>query len=189
MKYYIHDNGGRPFMVNISKINKNVEVYKQNKNNNSYDKKVFGTHYKKLFLGNDPNNYSKQTNGNSILLKISDYFYVYIGSMIYMFKTKEDEILRYVSPVGNSDVPYPYAVSKTKTYLMLDYKILNNSDLDMKKDPYSQYYRYHNLDISLKQGFYNKNEEEKKAKQKERLIAKQLIDSSKIFRKKVLVKK
>jgi hypothetical protein len=194
MKIFTHQNGGRPFMVIINKNNKHIEVYKISKDYKSYDKKVFNTHYQKLFLGSDPKNYSyviggpnysKKKDGNSILLKISDYVYVFIGTIIYTFKTQEDEILKYFSLVGNNDVPYPYAVSKTKTYLMLNFVVINNHNIDMNRNPIGQYYKYHSLKIAL---LNEKNNKEKEKIKKEIIIAKQLVDSCKNFRKKILVK-
>ena len=45
--------------------------------------------------------------------------YVFIGDCIYRFSTSEP-IEAFFSPLGNSDVPYPVAVSATRTYYMLD---------------------------------------------------------------------
>ena len=44
--------------------------------------------------------------------------YVFIGWNVYEF-TAPEEITRYYSSVGPSDVPYPVAVSKTYAYFML----------------------------------------------------------------------
>ena len=57
--------------------------------------------------------------GNSILLKIGDKRYVFIGHTIYEFSTK-DEITEYHSPVGNNDVPYPVAIGKNYVYFMIE---------------------------------------------------------------------
>jgi hypothetical protein len=77
--------------------------------------------------------------GNSILLEIKKKSYVYIGSEIFAFKTDND-ITDYVSPVGNNDVPYPYAIdSEMNYYLMIEnvkLKILTNQE-----DPYKYYYQ------------------------------------------------
>lgn len=56
--------------------------------------------------------------GNTILIKVSPLEYIYIGGMsIYSFKTTK-EIYDYISPVGNSDVPYPVAYSENGVYFM-----------------------------------------------------------------------
>jgi hypothetical protein len=91
------------------------------------------------------NGYGKYFDGNSILLKISSNRYVFIGSEVYEFSTDNDNITKYYSPVGNNDVPYPFAYGDKNIYFMLDRKfvsynkapILNNRDIT---DAYSHYY-------------------------------------------------
>jgi hypothetical protein len=93
--------------------------------------------YEKVFIGKYKHpdlhpNHQNNRDGNSVLIKLGTnddkYEYVYIGSEIFNFTT-EDEILEYHSPIGNSDVPYPYAVGAKNTYLMLDQRCILNSDL------------------------------------------------------------
>jgi hypothetical protein len=73
--------------------------------------------------------------GNSMLLRLKTagpskvLQYAFIGECIFKFTTDE-EITDYVSTMGNSAVPYPYAVSASKTYLMLDRVVLRNADVD-----------------------------------------------------------
>jgi hypothetical protein len=82
----------------------------------------------------------KDAEGNSILLRVGEK-YVYIGSEIYEFSPKpEDTIQKYYSDIGNSDVPYPYAVGNTHVYIMLDKVAVEKSFFNMKKDIYQQYY-------------------------------------------------
>ena len=61
--------------------------------------------------------------------------------MIKIITLKNDMIKSYISPVGNSDVPYPYIIGKNYTYLILENKIIPNNILDLKKCIYSQYYK------------------------------------------------
>ncbi len=42
--------------------------------------------------------------------------------------------------MGNSSVPYPFAISDDKIYLMIETKILNYKDWNKKTDPYKIYY-------------------------------------------------
>ena len=154
--YYIHDNGGRPFKVVIK--NREVLVYKQlfDADINYDNKPLMRFIPTKIFIGKSPINrmtkfslgYGDDFDGNSILLNLSDNKYVYIGSDIRSFKTR-NRIIKYVSPVGNNDVPYPYAIdSKGNIYLIVEGIILKNSrqlksrmkDYD---DPYSYYYDWH----------------------------------------------
>ena len=62
--------------------------------------------------------YGEKFDGNSILLKLSKNKYVYIGSLIYSFNAY-NEITTFISPVGNNDVPYPYAIDEKNNYYLL----------------------------------------------------------------------
>ena len=68
---------------------------------------------------------------------------MYIGNKIYEFKTK-DEIVDYMSFVGNSDVPYPYAIGTENTYLMIEDVFIPNKELKVfgNEDPYEIYYAF-----------------------------------------------
>jgi recombinational DNA repair protein RecT len=69
--------------------------------------------------------------------------YVYIGAEIYEFKTASgDEIVKYVSNVGNSNVPYPYAIGKKYIYIMLDKVFVDKSKFTKEDmgDVYRVYY-------------------------------------------------
>ena len=80
-----------------------------------------------VFIGFSPKNkmtefsggFGPEFLGNSILVHKTDLDYVCIGSDIFEF-TALDKIWEYVSPVGNSGVPYPFAVdTKGRHYNML----------------------------------------------------------------------
>jgi len=101
--------------------------------------------YKNIFIGESKKNkmtlysgaYGKKFKGNSILLDLGDNHYVYIGDEIFSFKTKS-KIISYNSPVGNNEVPYPYAIDKNgDIYLMLEKVILTGA----KREPYEVFYR------------------------------------------------
>ncbi len=159
--YYTHDNGGRPYKVQIENDNK-VYVYKNNgydeeKDGNIYDTNPIATFdAKKVFVGKSPLNgmtefsggHGPEFDGNSILLELKSNEYVHIGSEIFSFDTKS-EIKEYVSPVGNSDVPYPFAVDTNNNYYLItfDVIVLDNKNLReiMKKsgDPNDYYMEYH----------------------------------------------
>lgn len=164
--YFTHDNGGRPFLVYVSK--KDVQIYKEDKkfystwsdwntndNNNKWIYIKLIKEYKPLeiFIGKSPLNnmtkfsggHGKQFDGNSVLLKISKDRYVFIGNTIYEFSTDNDKILKYYSPVGNNDVPYPFAYGEKNVYFMLNNKYIpydNIKELENKKetDGYNYYY-------------------------------------------------
>jgi hypothetical protein len=153
--YEIINNGSTVFIAYVkpgSKIEVYTNLYREDRELEP-DKKVLDVSYSKLFLGdnllNDPY-YGKKGKliGNSLLIQTGKNKYVYVGSEIYSFETKED-IKEYYSPIGNSFVPYPYAVGETLTYFMLDKETIPNELLDLNKDAYGQYYGHTIKDKSI----------------------------------------
>ena len=144
-KYFIHDNGGRPFLVYVA--GNKVWIYKHSKeviidekgfdNPKYYTELVKEYDAKQVFIGKSPLNemtkysagHGPKFTGNSILLKIGDKRYVSIGWTIYEFTTK-DNILEYHSPVGNSDVPYPVAVGEDYVYFMIEDKYVSKDQFE-----------------------------------------------------------
>jgi hypothetical protein len=148
-RYKIHDNRGVPFLVDVGKTA--VTVWKQNYNlkTESYDPatELMTIPYSKLWLGDDHlgfgPDWEKHEKGNSILLRKPGDAYVYIGSEIREFRAAAgDKIVDYNSYIGNNDVPYPFAVGETHTYLLIEKVYLPNGAFDMKEDPYTQYYGF-----------------------------------------------
>ena len=153
-QYTIHDNGGRPFLVKIDE--NNVYIYRNvtdwdkvvgNKWIDVYSKKpILTIAYQKIFIGKSPKNqmtcfsggHGSKFDGNTILVQGRKGAYIFIGETIFKFMPS-DEIVKYVSPVGNNDVPYPYAVGRENSYLMLEKKSIPNNKLTMD-DPYDQLY-------------------------------------------------
>jgi hypothetical protein len=152
--YAIHDNGGRPFRVDIQ--GNKVTVYMTKVTFEKVDgefkdiihppKQILEFTTDAVFVGKKSpgGGYDglkpKEAEGNTVLLEVGEK-YVYIGSEIYQFSPiKGDSIEKYYSDVGNSDVPYPYAIGKTHVYIMLDKVAVEKSFFDMKKKIYEQYY-------------------------------------------------
>tara|TARA_Y100000591_G_C21760921_1_gene660043 strand:- start:304 stop:1083 length:780 start_codon:yes stop_codon:yes gene_type:complete len=167
--YYTHDNGGRPFKVVID--DKKVYVYKYKKydadtNTFLYSEKPIKyekkNHFKciNIFIGKSPKNprtiyssgYGSKFTGNSILLQITENKYVFIGDKIFSFISKS-EIKKFTSPVGNNDVPYPYAVDVDGKYYLMIEDVIINKITNIKKydnDPYDFYYKNSTLIDSQK---------------------------------------
>jgi len=156
--YETHDNGGRPFKVVVSGNNVNVfredcDGYDYDDNTNKYDNNPsFTFEPTQIFIGKSSYNrmtafsggHGSEFDGNSILLKIKDRTYVYIGCCIFSFDAI-DEIVEYQSPVGNNDVPYPYAIDATgRYYLLIENVIIMNgvSGMNEYDNPYDYYYDY-----------------------------------------------
>jgi len=171
--YYILDTG-YSFVVFINK--NNVTIFRINDDNDFlldwgyeifkkkkyylFTKFVKEYNTKKIFIGKSPliemtkfsGGHGKKFDGNSILLNISNNKYIYIGGIIYEFKSYST-IIKFVSPVGNSNVSYPYAVDdKNNTYLFLENLCINNKTHKTKfniiknyDDPYNYYYDLHSI--------------------------------------------
>lgn len=148
--YLMHDNGGRPYMV-VKKSPRITEIYKKSKKyyDLNYDdqyrvwssvkniKKLFTdlvkryTNVQKFFAGRDYSGYG--FHGNSVLLRLPNKRYVFIGHEIYEFTAPED-ITNYYSNVGNSDVPYPVALSKNYAYFMADQVYIPKDEFPKDQD-------------------------------------------------------
>lgn len=149
-KYKIHDNGSTPYIV--YDYGNKIDVYY-----NKYDKdtekvvlegKLLEIPYKKIFVGDNELNLKDylakgKAKGNTILVENKNGKYTYIGDGIREFSLKDDEIIDLYSPVGNGDVPYPYAVGKQNTYFLLNKTVyVENDKLNLDIDAYSQYYGF-----------------------------------------------
>jgi hypothetical protein len=158
--YLIHDNGGLPFSVMIDEQNKRaiVKIYDYDSNYETSSKEepvILDTKFERYFLGGPLSEKMKREGGynfewgNSILLHIKDDEYIEIGYRIYAF-TSQYLIIEYISPIGNNDVPYPYAKSAHETFLMIEDAVLDNDALKVEAEkypeqaycPYRLYYRH-----------------------------------------------
>jgi hypothetical protein len=162
-RYEIHNNGGRPYFVDINgktvSVNKNMNTFKLVKGEfvdiEKEPKHLFTVKADTIFIGkkSPKGGYHglspKEAEGNSILLSIGPK-YMYIGHMIYEFSpVKGDTILKYYSDIGNNDVPYPYAVGKTHVYILLDNVAIEKSFFDMSQNIYEQHYYPHHIHMCL----------------------------------------
>lgn len=134
------DNGGIGYYVFICPINSTVHVYGRTQDiltGHFIDEgpeiftNLIGVYQPlNIFIGKSSLNemtgwsggHGDRFDGNTILLRIgnlSECRYLHIGSEIFQFETDE-LVIKYVSSVGNSGVPYPYAETKTFCYSILD---------------------------------------------------------------------
>jgi hypothetical protein len=138
--FNIHYNGDTPFKV---QINENlVDIY-----SNHGSTPLLKRNAKTIFIGESPVNkmttfsggHGSDFLGNSILLELDDNQYEFIGKNIFSFTSLAPVIL-FVSPVGNNDVPYPYAIDVDgNTYLLIEDVVLLKGG-GGEEDPYSYYY-------------------------------------------------
>ncbi len=146
-EYEIIDNYNRPFIAVVG--SGKVTIYSTKHTDSKpiqylKDKEILSTSHLKVFIGDNDlkdNHYAKKGMfpGNSILIKVSPQKYIYVGDQIYSFKT-DDPITSYYSPLGNNQVPYPYAVGEKSVYFMLDRIAVPVEQIDLKEDGYGQYY-------------------------------------------------
>lgn len=151
-KYFVEDNGGVPFLVSYDKAK--VSVFKMNAGLDAYEVRLlpkkqqialYGvkvlkpTPYVRAFVGKDPK--EPRYAGNSMLFDLGGNKYLFVGEKVYTFRPLSP-IKKYVSPVGNSAVPYPYAVdSEGRSYLMIEDVVLSREDLGSPgQDPYEALY-------------------------------------------------
>ena len=153
--YKIHDNGGRPFTVTVNERQKKLSIVEHPYDFKTWQElpqKHFKDYaFKQIWIGDDIFHFGRDTGagwdpkwkGNSILAQLSANRFLEIGREIFEFTLiPGDSPVAYSSYVGNSDVPYPYLVGKTHTYLMIEDVVIPNEVLDLKKDAYEQYYGF-----------------------------------------------
>lgn len=130
--YNIHDNGGTPFRVKIGDDTITIEG----------DTTTVVKDYRRAFIGKSPltemtkfsSRHGHEFDGNTILIHLESGRYLYIGKNLKYFRT-EDPIVSYTSEVGNSDVPYPYAVDSAGRY----YLLIEDAVLKTVRDPEQPY--------------------------------------------------
>lgn len=156
--YHTIFNGGHPFQVKITK--NHVSVYNQCQNIDDeidddikYElEPIVDTDVKKIFIGKSPINemtkisegYDEDFDANTILLELGMKLYMYIGDeSIFTFTTFSD-ITTYMSPVGGSGVPYPYAIDENNNYYLISEQVIIKCHTNINNDdPYSTYYDNH----------------------------------------------
>lgn len=137
-KYDVHDNGGRPFQVSVKPGEISVAVRHDGPDEPTTFYKSFETEH--VWVGSDSTHGAKGR-GNSILALLRNGKYIWIGHEIIEFSlAKGDEVVAFKSPIGPSDVPYPYIIGRTHTYLLAAKAMVPNDALAPKKHAYEQYY-------------------------------------------------
>ena len=154
-EYYIHDNGGRPFKVIANKQGISIYGVCINKEEDSpeYPKLIKHiTNFLGYWSGFDSS--SEEMHGNSLLIQLTKTKYIHIGMIIYSFET-DSEILDFISPVGNNDVPYPIALDKDNVYFMMDHVFNKISNFEIfpcvlnAEAIYGEFYRRDNYNKKI----------------------------------------
>ena len=132
-RYHIHWNAGTPFVVDDYKDQKKVIIYSYI--DSGLMKKINEISYIKIFTKNPQFTYDgyDDVEGNTILLQTGKNTYILISNSVAEFNTiKNDQIITFVAPIGNNDVPYPYAIGKKYTYALDSANYANNKILPKK---------------------------------------------------------
>ena len=141
-RFFIHDNGGRPFLVQIVSPTQ-VEIYCENEVKEEENKATYlhihtFNNLKRILIPNGEldGEFIEKYKGNNILLEISDTDeYILISCQISKFRAKS-RIVRFFSPMGNNNVPYPIAVDENNRYYILwDDIVLESIPVESQNDP------------------------------------------------------
>ncbi len=160
--YYIHDNGGRPYKVEIDNNKNTLTVFDNIEDSKTYKKNIYSSKYTNIWIGKSPKiemteysgGYGKKFDGNTILIETGNLEYVYIGEHILSFKSISP-IKKYISPVGNNDVPYPYAIdNEGYIYLLIENVIVHPNEktqtlFNKSEEPYTVYYKLGKISESI----------------------------------------
>lgn len=100
-----------------------------------------------IFKGRDQ--YKKTKGINSLLIKIGEDRYLFIGPMIYEFTTGGDKITKFHSSLGNNGITYPVAESKKNMYFLLDKVFVPRSRIPPTVVPHTAYKEFYGFDINI----------------------------------------
>jgi hypothetical protein len=127
LEFVTQSNGGPRYFVQLH--NNCITVFAVSKTEEwnperiIFETPVYHSGFQKVFIGQDSRFTGEaRYSGASVLVCLSGLDYVYICDCIVKF-TALSEIVEFHSVIGNSAVPYPYAVdSDNRAYLMIDFK-------------------------------------------------------------------
>jgi len=140
-RYVVHYNGNQPFVVYDDKDKHKATIYPQtfDEEKNTFDTVWTRSQvvpYKKLFAGE---------RGTTVLLELTPQGqYMFVGGHVKTFTTPDKDVIRrFLSPVGNSDVPYPTAIGDKYVYFLLDDKYVAKEVMPtLQDDLYDQFYGF-----------------------------------------------
>lgn len=147
--YFIHDNYGRPFCVTVAEDESSITVV------DTETKQSHPIATQRVWVGKSPLNrmttfsggHGPAFDGNTILAQLTNGRYLFIHRSLSVFDALAP-IVDFVSPVGNNDVPYPWARDEEgNTYLLIENVILTSWEPEEEGDgdPYTYYYREQHL--------------------------------------------
>jgi hypothetical protein len=134
------DNGGVPFIVDIDK---NAVIFKQA---HSYS---FEDFFDGSAEGGDQN--------AALLFHLEGLRYLFVGSEIYEFDSPEP-ITEFFAKIGNSEVPYPVALTDNKVLFMLDKQYVSRDEFASDTDWADAYGVFYKMEGVTKMDFENVEE-------------------------------
>jgi hypothetical protein len=147
-EYLILNNGSYSYKVFIKNDNQ-VKIYKIDETkDDKLGPLILSTDISKVFVGKSPfipmtdfsGAYGPNFDGNTLLLQKSEYSYIWVGEKIISFLSYFP-IVEYISPVGNNQVPYPWAIDeKGWVYLFLTSTVITNIPSTNLSDPYNYFW-------------------------------------------------
>jgi len=150
--YYIHDNGGCPFLVYYNIKKKQVTVYKQ-----PSDRYILGKDREHPYMGGNDWEFihkvyhikdahkiwvgradRREDNGNTFLVQETPIRCVFIGNSIYSFDLPSVDtiLIKFRSPIGANDSPYAYASDTKGNQYLMEEKVV----VQTKIKPYQFFY-------------------------------------------------
>ena len=142
-RYVITDNGSKPWIVEDFPKQKKAIIYRNHGDNVTQivdPVKVTEIKYMALWPSSDSSAFGDWNKGNTVLIQKSKNTFVLVYRAVSEFKIL-DEPVKYMSPIGNNDVPYPYLIGTEYVYFLVDngdFKYVSKDNLDLTKDVYSQ---------------------------------------------------
>ena len=158
-QYEIHYNGGRPFFVEDFPKQKQLllfgSTYNRDTGQDEKAAKLATYKYLNCWLG-DPssNSWGDYEKGSTILLQKNKTKFIFIGSTVVEFELAPgDQPVKFMNPIGNSDVPLPYLIGKQNIYLFSMKDVRVPIELfDMTQDIYGQFWGHGKFKSLEKQG-------------------------------------
>ena len=160
MKFLTHDNYKRPFLVVYFPHKHLVEIHASSNYHIQkirYDRLLFKfSNVQRVFIGKDRdpmNTHLPATfrDGNSMLLKLPENVYIFVGTQIYSFRPPlDDSITSFHSNIGNNDFPEPIAVGKKNFYYLFDRKYVIKKNGQSWKDALKKNYELKTLNKKMK---------------------------------------
>lgn len=143
--YHTQCNGSRSWMIHVQPQGDKflVDIYTTTRTHYIDavtpplpSKKVFSYVVEHVWLDHEED---QRFLGSTILLHVSAFRYVFIDRDIYEFESYSP-IVKFCSPMGNSNVPYPYAIDADQNvYLLIENDVLIRPPTGI--DPYEYYYQ------------------------------------------------